>query len=153
MTITYKRRSWYNILYGWHIAYIWSSINTLIGLAIWAILAGRGKRPYRTVSPGILIRTMRPHSWLGRYFARRSLAAITFGHLVLIITARPPDNIVGHELVHIRQYELLGPLFLPLYGLASLVVLALHKDFYFANPFERQAYKKQAPWASKYVRN
>jgi hypothetical protein len=45
-----------------------------------------------------------------------------------------------HELVHVRQYERWGPLFVPAYLLCWLVQMLRGKSGYWDNPFEREAY-------------
>jgi hypothetical protein len=61
--------------------------------------------------------------------------AITFGHVVVSI-----DNLdlgtLDHELVHVRQYERWGPLFVPAYGIASLWARSKGGHLYRDNPFE-----------------
>lgn len=69
-------------------------------------------------------------------------SAMTLGHVVL---GRDQDALEwsrSHERVHVRQCERWGPLFLPAYGLASLVVWIRGGRAYWDNPFEREAYAK-----------
>lgn len=61
--------------------------------------------------------------------------AITFGHVVLSVEELDLDTL-EHELVHVRQYETWGPLFVPAYLLASLRALARGRHHYRDNPFE-----------------
>jgi hypothetical protein len=67
-------------------------------------------------------------------------SAVTFGHAVLARTKPHLDDCRAHELVHVRQYERWGPLFVPAYLLCWLVLWLVGKNPYFDNPFERQAY-------------
>jgi hypothetical protein len=61
-------------------------------------------------------------------------AAITLGHVV--IANRPlDDGLWAHELVHVRQWQLLGPIMLLAYPLASIAG-------YRRNPFEAAARRK-----------
>jgi hypothetical protein len=46
----------------------------------------------------------------------------------------------AHERVHVYQYLIWGPFFLPAYGLASTWVWIRGGDAYHGNPFEKQAY-------------
>ena len=69
-------------------------------------------------------------------------AAMTFGHTVLGRTAAALDVAREHELVHVRQYERWGPLFVPAYLLCSLILRIMGKDAYHDNPFEREAYNR-----------
>lgn len=66
--------------------------------------------------------------------------AMTLGHTVLGQTDASLDISREHEMVHVRQYERWGPLFVPAYFLCSLVVWLAGRDAYRDNPFERQAY-------------
>ena len=50
------------------------------------------------------------------------------------------DTSREHELVHVRQYERWGPVFIPAYLLSSLCLWLRGRDAYFDNPFEREAY-------------
>jgi len=68
-------------------------------------------------------------------------AAMTLGHVVLGQTAAALDVTRRHELVHVRQYERWGPLFIPAYLLCSAVIWARGGDAYRDNPFEREAYE------------
>lgn len=61
--------------------------------------------------------------------------AITFGHVVLCVD-RIDDATLEHELVHVRQYETWGPLFVPVYLIASLSARARGRDAYRDNRFE-----------------
>lgn len=64
--------------------------------------------------------------------------AVTFGHVVLSIDELDPDT-MQHELVHVSQYERWGPLFIPLYALASVIARLRGGHHYRDNPFEVQA--------------
>jgi hypothetical protein len=69
----------------------------------------------------------------------RGADAITLGHVVIGRSAEALDATRAHERVHVRQYELWGPLFVPAYLIAALCALASGRDPYFDNRFERQA--------------
>jgi hypothetical protein len=71
-------------------------------------------------------------------------AAMTLGHVVLGRSIAALDVAHGHELVHVRQYERWGPLFVPVYLFCSLLLWCMGKDAYRDNPFEREAYKRDA---------
>jgi hypothetical protein len=71
-------------------------------------------------------------------------AAMTLGHVVLGQSAEELDRCRRHEMVHVRQYERWGPLFLPLYAAASAWLWLIGRDPYRDNPFERQAYAEEA---------
>src|SRR5207302_1558604 len=61
--------------------------------------------------------------------------AQTLGRYVLS-RERLPDSIIRHELEHVRQWSRLGPLYLPLYGLASFVAILAGRNRYLDNTFE-----------------
>ena len=69
---------------------------------------------------------------------------MTLGHVVLSIDA-VDDELLAHELVHVAQYERLGPLFLPAYAAASLLALVRGGDAYCDNAFEVEARRGGAP--------
>jgi hypothetical protein len=81
---------------------------------------------------------------LGRYLdsQRMPVYAQTLGRFVL---AREPlpDATIGHELEHVRQWERLGPLFLPAYFASSGLALLHGRHPYMANRFEQAARKRE----------
>jgi hypothetical protein len=86
---------------------------------------------------------------LGRYLDAVPLRpfAQTLGGYVISREPIPPA-IVRHELVHVRQWARLGPLFLPLYGASSARAILAGRDRYRDNAFERAARRaegEQAP--------
>jgi hypothetical protein len=70
--------------------------------------------------------------------------ALTLGHVVLGRDASALAATRAHERVHVRQYELWGPLFLPAYALASVVALVAGGHPYRDNWFEREARRAEA---------
>lgn len=66
-------------------------------------------------------------------------AAITLGHVVLGRSMKCLDSCRNHELVHVRQYERWGPLFIPAYLACSAYIWLRGGDAYRDNPFEREA--------------
>ena len=64
--------------------------------------------------------------------------AMTLGHVVLCVD-RVDDNLLRHEIVHVHQYERLGPLMIPAYALSSLRALLAGRDAYWDNRFEQEA--------------
>lgn len=109
-------------------AYVWAAPATLIGL----LLAPSFAR--RRVMDGVLV--CEGATWPRRLGWRYS--AITFGHVILSV-GPAPDDLVAHELVHVRQYERWGPLFIPAYLAASSWARLRGRNAYSDNPFERQA--------------
>ena len=66
-------------------------------------------------------------------------SAITFGHVVLGHDEEALTITRVHERVHVRQYELWGPVFIPAYLLAALWGLINRSGIYYGNFFEREA--------------
>lgn len=64
--------------------------------------------------------------------------AFTIG-CVVISRQRVSDVVWQHEVSHMRQYALLGPLFLPAYAAAAGYSLARTGDWWSRNIFERRA--------------
>jgi hypothetical protein len=104
----------------------WSLPNTLIGLAF-AALSLAVPRPL----DGLLV--AESNRGLAYWFlTRRGFGAITFGRVVTSAITLTPRLLV-HESHHARQYEVLGPFFLPVY-------LFLQARYGYAdNPLEREA--------------
>ncbi|MFN8058287.1 MAG: hypothetical protein U0Q12_03930 [Vicinamibacterales bacterium] len=126
------------------VRYAWASPNTCLGLCGVALALGSGGAARRT--DGIL------EAWGGvltPLLARWPLvpggvAAVALGHVVLGADRATLDRLRAHELVHVRQAERYGPVFLPLYLLASLVAHARGGDPYYDNVFEREAYAEES---------
>jgi hypothetical protein len=107
--------------------YVWAAPLTATG-----VLLGALSRTRPHVREGVLLFT-EARGLGGRMLRWRGFEAATLGHTV--ITAREPsERLLRHELVHVRQAERLGPVFVPLY-LAGLL-----RYGYRRNPFERAAY-------------
>jgi hypothetical protein len=104
----------------------WSLPDTFIGLGFAALSLAVPRR-----QGGLLVaQSHRGLAWL--FLTRRGFGAITFGRVIVSavpVTAR----LLVHEGHHVRQYEVLGPFFLPIY-------LLLHaRAGYVANPLEAEA--------------
>jgi hypothetical protein len=110
------------------LGYVWTSPNTLLGVIL-ALFSLQGPR----VVNGVLVFDADPPRgfvWLLQKLLRK--AAITYGHVVL--SATPLEGrLLTHELHHVRQYERLGPLYIPIY------VLVWAFMGYRRHPFERAA--------------
>ena len=63
---------------------------------------------------------------------------MTLGHVVLCIDDMD-EATWAHELVHVSQYERLGPAFFVAYGVASLAALIRGGHVYADNRYERDA--------------
>ncbi|MEO1278643.1 MAG: hypothetical protein AAFV77_06795 [Planctomycetota bacterium] len=118
---------------------LWASPATMLGLVVGVLGLATGGQSKRTG------RTLEFHGGLVSWLLARlpvDAMALTLGHVVLGRSAAALDVCRAHELVHVRQYERWGPLFVPAYLLCSLVLLVCGRDAYRENPFEREAYGK-----------
>ena len=119
--------------------WIWASPWTLLGLAVGLLglaTGGRVRRWQRVLEfygGGV--------AWL---FERilGDLSAMTLGHVILGRNGIALNMARSHEMVHVCQYERLGPLFVPAYLGCSAVLWLRGKDAYRDNPFEREAYRE-----------
>jgi len=68
-------------------------------------------------------------------------SAMTLGHVVLARTRADLDRSRRHELIHVAQYELWGPFFVPAYFACSIYLWLRGYDAYLDNPFEEEAYR------------
>jgi len=118
--------------------WLWASPWTLLGLCAGIIglaTGGRARRrgPVVEFYGGAV-------AWLLMRLPIEPVA-MTLGHVILGRTAAGLDAARSHELVHVRQYERWGPLFVPAYLLCSLKLWLSGRDAYHDNPFEREAYQ------------
>ncbi len=117
--------------------WMWALPWTLLGLAVGLVAMAGGGRG-RSVA-GVIEFYGGAIPWLfARLPARPS--AMTLGHVLLGRTPAALDVARDHELVHVRQYERWGPIFVPAYLLCSAVLWFNGKDAYRDNPFEREAF-------------
>ena len=119
--------------------YLWAAPNTLLGLPLLlaALLCGARCALHCgviEVHGGILRPLFRSGLCLGG-----GISAMTFGHLVIARDRFHLEISRAHELVHVRQYERWGPLFIPAYLLASLWAQLRGGNYYRDNYFEREA--------------
>lgn len=125
---------------GWLWASPWTAVGLALGLATLVTGGGAQRRC------GIAEFYGGASKWLlGRIQTPTQPVAITLGHVVLGATPAVLDRVREHELVHVRQYERWGPLFVPAYLLSSLAALLQGRDAYRDNAFEREAFAK-APY-------
>jgi len=116
---------------------VWTLPNTVLGLTAWLLLFPLGAR-CRLVR-GVFEIEGRPIRLLLKSCFGGAMG-VTFGQTVLSWSEATHRVARDHERVHVRQYLVWGPLFLPAYGLASLWVWLRGGNPYYDNPFERQAY-------------
>jgi hypothetical protein len=82
-------------------------------------------------------------TWVVRHLPGGELVlAFTLGHTILGQSGGSLDIARQHEMVHVRQFELWGPLLGPAYLLCSLVAWLCGRRPYWDNPFERQAFEQ-----------
>lgn len=125
------------------LAYLWAFPTTLLGLLFVpeSLLSGR----VRWVN-GVL----EAHGRLTRFFLshctllRGGASAMTLGHVVIGRDQRLLDQTRRHERVHVRQCERWGPLFIPAYLLACVMLFLSGRRAYEDNPFEREAFADTA---------
>jgi hypothetical protein len=118
--------------------WLWASPWSAAGLAAGAIALASGGRVQRRCGiiefqGGVIPRLL-------ALLPGGACAAITLGHVVLGRTGGCLDSCRTHEMVHVRQYERWGPLFIPAYLAASAFIWFRGGDAYRDNPFEREAY-------------
>ena len=120
---------------------LWAAPTSAVGLALGALalLSGGGVRRdgYALEFHGGVL------EWIPRLTPVRA-SAMAIGHVIVAIDERTLQAYRDHELVHVRQAERWGPLFLPAYFGASAVAWARGGHFYEDNWFEIDA-RRQAP--------
>jgi hypothetical protein len=125
------------------IGYLWALPTTFLGLA-GLVIASAGGRIGTQVVDGVL----ELHGGWIEWFLRNGTllpngaSAMTLGHVVLGRDRSALSRTREHERVHVRQCERWGPLFIPAYLLASLMLYLQGRDAYMDNPFEREAFSK-----------
>jgi len=128
----------------WHqpILYLWAGPATLLGLSLIpiALLQGgmcRIVHGVLEVHGGIITKLLRRGlPWVG------GGAAMTLGHVIWVCDPQCLERTRAHERVHVAQYERWGPLFIPIYLLASLIAYLRGRDPYRDNLFEREAFER-----------
>jgi hypothetical protein len=120
-------------------AFPWTLLGLLLGLG--ALLTGGGVQRVGRVLEfhgGLLSRLLRHVPIAG------GAAAMTLGHCVIARTRADHDISWRHELVHVAQYERWGLLFVPAYLACSAWLWLRGRDPYLDNPFEEEAYGREA---------
>ena len=122
----------------------WRAIpGDLVGRLVVRLAGARVSRRVEVEGVGRvdLVEDPRLGRWLDR--APRTPTAMTFGNVVL---ARRwlDDPLVRHEAEHVRQWSMLGPLFLPVYIAASAAARARGDDRYRGNALEAAAFAAEA---------
>lgn len=134
-------------------AYLWPSCYTLIGALLGASSLFGARRgsvrwkwlDYRS-STGCLCFVGGAAGWLMRRTGAKGIQAMTLGHAVLFRDTAAMIRCFSHEAVHVRQYQWLGPFYLPAYLVAAAWTAATgppgRRHPFRDNWFERQAYRK-----------
>jgi hypothetical protein len=119
--------------------------RTLPGDAVgWMAMRGCGiEAPTREIEAAGRTVAVVEDPRVGRWFAlsQMPIAAQTLGRYVL--SRGPiPDEMLEHELEHVRQWSRLGPLYLPLYFGSSAAAIVRGGRPYVDNPFEAAARRR-----------
>jgi hypothetical protein len=126
------------------LAYLWTLPTTAVGLLFVpaALISGGGMQVVDGVLEvygGLVASFLRSCAPL-----RGGASAMTLGHVVIGRSTDLLDLTRAHERVHVRQAERWGPLFIPAYLFLSLLVHIRGGRAYEDNPFEREAYAREA---------
>ncbi len=123
------------------VVYLWAAPTTFVGLLflIPALLTRGGIQ----IVDGVMEIYGGAAAFFLRYctFLKGGASAMTLGHVVLGLDRQTLLRTRSHERVHVRQCERWGPLFLPAYGIASLIAFLRGGSAYLDNAFEREAYR------------
>lgn len=125
------------------LCYIWALPNTILGLLFVPIaLFSKGGME---IVEGVLEIHGGLVSWFLKYCipVRGYVAALTLGHVVLGYNQESLSAYRLHEHAHVRQYEMLGPTFIPVYMAAALWALIRGREAYKGNYLERKAREKE----------
>jgi len=99
----FPSKSWF-----WRgVAYFWTAPNSLLGLTVGVIglCFGGGVSVHRGC--------LEFHGGLSKaILSRLGVVGMTLGHTILGQTKLDLERVRDHEQVHVRQYEILGPLFI-----------------------------------------
>ncbi|HEX6041615.1 MAG TPA: hypothetical protein VFZ20_26420 [Longimicrobium sp.] len=119
---------------------------SLLGRVADGVLGARvpaAELPY-PVPPGVTVRRGRLMTRLGGWFmggSRRAAGAVTLGRTIVCNADLPiTDDLIVHELVHVEQWR--DPLF------AVRYVAGWIRHGYRNNPYEEEAYRRQAQYAA-----
>lgn len=116
------------------LVYAWAFPTTCVGLVAGGLTLATGGR-VRAVA-GIL----EFYGGFSKVMAHRcGFAAMTLGHVVVGFDSASLARCRDHELVHVRQVERWGPLFIPAYLIESCLAWRRGEHFYYDNRFEIQA--------------
>ena len=109
--------------------------GALVGMAIVA-LGGSARRVDHTIEVALAVEQPHTPAWARQL----RFSAITLGHVIVGQSHEALAALRAHERVHVRQYELFGPLFFVAYPGASVWALIRGRCPYRGNHFEKQAF-------------
>jgi len=120
------------------VRYIWAVPCSVVGLVLAAplLLAGAKAHSVCGVLEIALSQQVKPDF---RLLHRLPFCAITFGHVVIGLTAHNLEHLRAHEHEHVRQYERWGLFFFLAYPASSLYQWVRGNNPYWDNRFEVQA--------------
>ena len=121
--------------------YLWAAPPTFLGLLFAAAFYAGGAQ-VRVVQGVLEAGGGRLGRLAGRLPPAVRFSALTLGHVVLGLDERALAACRSHEHVHVRQYEVFGPFFLPLYFASSAWQWLRGRHPYLDNHFEREAFRK-----------
>lgn len=124
--------------------YLWAFPTTLLGLIMTAATLMTGGRA-RVVDGVLEVCGGASDWWLRRVVGlvlKGGASAMTLGHVVIGRDWELLDVTRSHERVHVRQCEVWGPFFVPVYFWGSLVAWVSGKQAYADNFMEREAFGK-----------
>lgn len=112
---------------------VWTLPNTVLGVVVGLLAFGW---PEQVRGRGIL--AVRARGGIAPLVRRARISATTFGQVVVFWRPEGAGEpaLLDHEAVHVRQYLVLGPFFLPVY-LACLPFTGFQER----HPLERPAYR------------
>lgn len=119
--------------------YIWALPNTLLGLLFVPLaLFTKGRMD---IVNGVLEIHGGIVSWILKSCmpVRGYVGALTIGHVILGYNRESLSAYRLHEHAHVRQYEMLGPAFIPVYIAAGIWALIRGNGMYEGNYLERKA--------------
>ncbi len=124
----------------WLLGHLWTLINSLVGL-VFVLVSGRPGFVGMLPRGALLFEIT--DSWICR--ALPTTTGITFGGVVTIFDRSDLRNtwLIAHESRHVLQAMVLGPLYLPVYGLCSLWAALMGGDLYRDNAMEKDAQKAE----------
>lgn len=114
-----------------------SAIGACAGLGVVA-LGGSARRVEHTFEVALSGDQDSVPGWAKRC----DILAITLGHVIVGQSHQVLATLRAHERAHVRQYEMLGPLFFPAYAAASVVAWLRGQCPYRGNHFEMQAFSE-----------